>query len=107
MNAPTLDAILDQLAEAVASRLAERLAEAEHTGKPEQKAGREPDFYTEKEVSTRTGISRRTLQGWRAFGRGPKHTKAGGKVLYPVAELKEFLRARSVLERASRSRTHS
>lgn len=90
-NVPSLDPILDMLADAVAARVAERLAG--YTGKAEQKAGREPDFLSEIEVSHRTGLSRRTLQGWRAAGRGPKFTKTGRRVLYPVRELAEFLAA--------------
>jgi hypothetical protein len=95
-QATPLDAFLDQLAEAVAIRVAARLTdcwgEREH-----QNHESKPDFWSEIDVSRRTGLSRRTLQGWRSAGRGPKFTKTGRRVLYPVAELQDFLRARSAL----------
>lgn len=86
--------ILDQFAETVATRVATRLLQCRH--EPDPKAST-PDFMSEIEVSRRTGLSRRTLQGWRAQGRGPKYVRTGRRVLYPAVELWEFLRARSTL----------
>lgn len=87
---PSVDALLDQLAEHIATRVAERLSQRE----PEKPPAHEADFLSEAEIARRTGISQRTLQGWRFSGRGPRFTRVGRKVLYPAADLQEFLRAR-------------
>jgi hypothetical protein len=74
-----LDRLLDALAEALAKRLAARLSQP----------GRAPaspangDYESETELSTRCGISARTLQGWRLKGNGPPFVRAGKRVLYP------------------------
>ena len=32
-------------------------------------------------------VAVRTLANWRCLGTGPKYTKVGGRILYPVAEV--------------------
>lgn len=39
-------------------------------------------FFTEEQLAARWNITTRTLQKWRAAGRGPHHTKLGRKILY-------------------------
>lgn len=92
-TAPPINDIIEMFAEAVAARVVERLAARQGEQKPTRE--READFLSEIEVSRRTGLSRRTLQGWRGTGRGPPWVKVGRRCLYPAAELAEFLRARS------------
>jgi predicted DNA-binding transcriptional regulator AlpA len=51
-------------------------------------------FLTEQEVSAITGISVKTLQKWRLFGRGPKYLKVGGRaVRYAISDLEDWLAA--------------
>ena len=91
-GAVDINGLLDLLAEAVAARVARHLAK--HPDQLEQSQGREPDFVTEQEIEQRFSIPRKTLQGWRSRGCGPRFVKVGRKVLYPLAELKGFLQAR-------------
>ncbi|MBD3335257.1 MAG: helix-turn-helix domain-containing protein [Candidatus Eisenbacteria bacterium] len=51
----------------------------------------ERQFITEGEVSKITGIARVTLANWRHRRQGPAWTKAGAKVLYPLADLLDWL----------------
>lgn len=46
-------------------------------------------YLTTDELSGRWKgrISVRTLSNWRSAGTGPKYTKAGGRILYPLAEV--------------------
>ena len=46
----------------------------------------------ETEVSSRLGLSVRTLQKWRREGRGPRFVKLGNAVRYDPTELDEFVR---------------
>jgi len=46
----------------------------------------------ENEVSTRLGLSVRTLQKWRLEGRGPRFVKLGNAVRYDPADLDLFVR---------------
>lgn len=103
MNArigPSLDPLLDEITSAIAERVAAKLSEHATREQPQE---REPAFLSEVELARRTGISRRTLQGWRAQGRGPRFVKLGRRCLYPLPELQDLLRARSAL---SGSRPH-
>jgi excisionase family DNA binding protein len=47
----------------------------------------------EAEVSSRLGLSVRTLQKWRIEGRGPRFVKLGNAVRYDPTELDEFVRS--------------
>ena len=64
-------------------------------------------YLTPRELHVRLkgSISVRTLANWRCLGVGPKFTKAGGRILYPVAEVERW-EARQTVESTSRySRT--
>lgn len=84
--------LLDQLAEAIGDRLADRIDAQLTAARAATVEARHPDFLGEHEVSRRTGLSARTLQAWRSRGKGPAYVRAGGRVLYPAAELAEFLK---------------
>lgn len=63
---------------------------------PAKPAG-EVKYLTPKEVSKRfREISTRTLSNWRCLGTGPKYTKIGGRILYPLDELEAWERGRTV-----------
>ena len=87
-----LHEILAGFADLIAGRVAENLGAAlkahQHDASARAKA---PDYLSENALSERTGISRRTLQGWRARGRPPKWVKFGGRLLYDARALDELL----------------
>ena len=80
--------IVDMLADALAERLAPRIRSA---AAPAPRSTDESVFLDERAVAKTTGLSRRTLQGWRARGRGPKFRKAGSRVLYRRSDVESFL----------------
>ena len=41
-------------------------------------------------------ITLKTLANWRSRGDGPKFTRAGGRILYPVVSVKEWEAKRTV-----------
>lgn len=47
------------------------------------------NYLTAKELAERWRfiVSLSTLDNWRSQGRGPRYFKAGGRVLYPLAEV--------------------
>lgn len=65
-------------------------------------------YLTAAEVSERFGgqLSVRTLANWRSsgIGSGPPFVKLGGKVLYPLSQLREWERRRTVTSTAQYSR---
>lgn len=82
--APSVNDVIDALADALAQRVADRLAlrEPEHASP----RGTEPAYLSEQEAARRTRLSRRTLQGWRARGEGPRYVKLGRAVRYPIRD---------------------
>lgn len=58
----------------------------------------EKTYFTPDELAARfeNRISLRTLENWRYHGKGPKFTKIGGVILYPVAAVTEWETARTV-----------
>jgi predicted DNA-binding transcriptional regulator AlpA len=85
----TADVLLETLAELVAERVVKLLDGRDR--KPETTETL-PDFYSETQLSKRCGISRRTLQKWRALGGGPPTVKAGSRVLYPRVDVDQWLK---------------
>jgi predicted DNA-binding transcriptional regulator AlpA len=57
-----------------------------------QKASTERRFINEAELETLTGISRRTWQKHRLFGRGPRFYRLCGAVRYDLAEALEWIK---------------
>jgi hypothetical protein len=85
-----VDALIATLAEAIANRVLARLTAAQDN-KPITPSRGKPDFISEAELARRSAISARTLQGWRAKGRGPRWVRLGRRVLYPMHEAELFL----------------
>jgi predicted DNA-binding transcriptional regulator AlpA len=56
-------------------------------------------FLRTKEAARFIGISCRTLEKHRIYGTGPKYSKIGGRIIYAVADLREWA------ERAARRAT--
>ena len=56
------------------------------------------EFYTPAELAARykQQIATRTLANWRSAGIGPPFTKVGGRILYPVSDILEWERKRTV-----------
>ncbi len=88
--------ILSTLAAEIAEHVVSRLSLDGRNCKPET-AKALPDFLSEADVARRTGLSRRTLQGWRQGrnGGGPPMVLAGRRVLYGREALGEWLERRS------------
>jgi hypothetical protein len=57
------------------------------------------EFLTEGQLENRGIASRRTLQGWRLRGSGPRYYKLGGMVKYRWSDVEDWLNARSVSPR--------
>jgi hypothetical protein len=60
---------------------------------PAEKIWTRPDgeWWNVKEVAKIIGISPQTLANWRFTGRGPTYQKVGKRILYPRADLLEFM----------------
>lgn len=56
------------------------------------------EFFTPFELAVRYKgqITTRTLANWRSAGIGPPFTKVGGRILYPVNDILEWERKRTV-----------
>lgn len=67
----------------------------------------EKRFFTPAELETRweNRISTRTMANWRAQGNGPRFTKIGGRVLYPVQAVEAWENAGTVASTAQYLRT--
>lgn len=64
---------------------------------------RNKKFLTPSEVVERYEgkITIRTLANWRSSGVSPPFTKVGGRILYPLDELLEWERRRTVVSTSS------
>lgn len=60
-------------------------------------------FFTPEELVDRYQgkVTVRTLANWRSLGISPPYTKCGGRVLYPVDQLIEWERKRTVTSTAN------
>ena len=56
-----------------------------------------PEYLTPDELHDRwkRRVAVRTLSNWRSLGSGPRFTKVGGRVLYPLAEVVAWERRRT------------
>ena len=52
------------------------------------------DLLTEKQVAEKTGLSIKTLQAWRWYGKGPKYVKLGKSVRYKVGDVLDWIEER-------------
>ncbi len=55
-----------------------------------------PELLTEQMLAPRWFCSRSRLQHWRSDGNGPGYLKIGGRILYPLADVREFEMAHRV-----------
>jgi hypothetical protein len=55
-----------------------------------------PELLTEQMLASRWFCSRSRLQHWRSDGNGPGYLKIGGRILYPLADVREFEMAHRV-----------
>lgn len=61
------------------------------TGSPR---GRESALWlTTEEAAIRLGISRKTMENWRALGKGPEYRKLGRAIRYDATKIDEALSA--------------
>jgi predicted DNA-binding transcriptional regulator AlpA len=51
------------------------------------------ELLTEEQLALKGSFSRRTLQGWRTQGKGPRFVKLGRLVRYRAADVHEWLEA--------------
>lgn len=63
-------------------------------------------YLTPGELSERWKgrISVRTLSNWRSSGTGPKYTKTGGRILYPMHEIVNWECRRTTLSTSQYSK---
>lgn len=52
-------------------------------------------FKSEREIAPIIGISHRTLQKWRLYGRGPRYYKVCGSVKYNVNEVLQWVESQA------------
>lgn len=48
-------------------------------------------LFTGAEAAEFLRVKPETLANWRSLGRGPRHARLGGRVVYPLAELRRFV----------------
>lgn len=60
------------------------------------------EYLTPQELAARYkgSITVRTLANWRSTGHGPKFTKIGGRVLYPLDAVIEWEKSRTKTDAA-------
>jgi len=93
--------VLEEFAELVAQRVAGRL---DGLGRKPGTAEAPPDFCGEREIARRSGLSVRTLQGWRSRGVGPPAVRAGSRVLYPRVDFERWLAVKDGPRRSAGNR---
>lgn len=47
-------------------------------------------FFTERDLAARWAITIKALQRWRCVGGGPRFTKIGSRVRYPLSEIEKY-----------------
>lgn len=52
-------------------------------------------YYTCRELAAHLDVGEQTLRRWRAAGQGPAYTKVGGKIVYQVGGVDEWLKTRT------------
>src|ERR1017187_10980771 len=87
-------AVIAVLADEISARVIAHLRDQGTAAPGEASNSAAPAYLDEISTSKRYAISRRTLQHWRACGRGPAYRKAGRRVLYRVTEVEQFLAKR-------------
>ena len=52
-----------------------------------------PEFITQPDLAQKLGRSLSTLRYWRHIGDGPKSFKLGGRVVYKVEDVEQWIEA--------------
>lgn len=62
-------------------------------------------YMTPQQVCEYLGghLSPRTMANWRSSNQGPAYVKAGGKILYPVSSVTEWLSKRTMAGTSKRA----
>jgi hypothetical protein len=47
--------------------------------------------FNETEAARFLGLKRQTLANWRGGVKGPKYVKLGGRILYKISDLEDFV----------------
>jgi predicted DNA-binding transcriptional regulator AlpA len=68
----------------------------QRTPSQNQKGSADRRFITETELENLTGVSKRTWQKHRLFGRGPRFYRLCGAVRYDLAEVLEWIEGNAV-----------
>lgn len=68
-------------------------------------AGVLPDWLANDEAASRIGRSGSWLNQQRAQGKGPRYVRMGGRVLYRIADLDDYVKASTVETEDSRRST--
>jgi predicted DNA-binding transcriptional regulator AlpA len=103
---PRAAELLDAVIEGIAQRVTELVAEKLHGLQPKPPA-QEARYLNERAVAQRTGISVKTLQGWRCHGRGPPFQRAGRRVLYAADAVARWLESNGTQAPTSRHAARS
>ncbi|MGB0593267.1 MAG: helix-turn-helix transcriptional regulator [Flavobacteriales bacterium] len=48
-------------------------------------------FLTTRQLANMLSMSHRTLENWRGLGKGPRYRKVGGKILYDMRDVEDFI----------------
>jgi excisionase family DNA binding protein len=59
---------------------------------PESMTAAEPEYMTTAELAELLRAPQETVRYWRHLGKGPKCFKVGRRVLYPVADVRAWLK---------------
>lgn len=63
---------------------------AHHSQPPAPSHPAEPVYLSERQLARRWQTSTRTLQRWRASGKGPPFLQLGGAIRYRLADIEAF-----------------
>jgi helix-turn-helix protein len=75
-----------------------------HNGGPPLEPINPSDSADEQEAAVELGVTSGTLATWRSQGRGPIYFKAGRRVRYPRAALRNFLASKLTVPQPARVR---
>ncbi len=88
MCAP-IDGNLRRLAEQIAADIMEKLWDRFRKGDVLVA----PEYLSPRQVSQLTGIAVKTLEAWRGVRKGPPYYKLGGRVLYKLQDVRDYVEA--------------
>ena len=80
-----LQGLAEQIAAAIIEKLWDRVRKGDLLVAPE--------YLTPRQVAQLTGISVRTLEAMRGLRKGPPYHKVGGRVLYKLQDVRDYIEA--------------